>query len=77
MLFGDIETKWLGFQTVLLDLFKIFCPRARSKRPLAKPWLLRHIVVMQKQMKKLYKFAYTFPGALDLLQKKHDNFYTR
>ncbi len=32
-----------------------FCPLARSKRPLAKPWLSRHTVAMQKQKKKLFK----------------------
>ncbi len=26
MLVGDIETKWLGFKTVLLDLVEIFLP---------------------------------------------------
>ncbi len=48
MIVGDIETKVLGFKTVLLDLVEKFCPLARSKRPLAKPWLSRHIVAMQK-----------------------------
>ncbi len=39
MLVGDIETKWLRFKAVLLDLVENFYPLARSKRPLAKPWL--------------------------------------
>ncbi len=55
ILVGDIETKWLGFKAILLDLVEKLCPLARSKRPLAKPWLSRHIVAMQKQKKKLYK----------------------
>ncbi len=70
MLVGDIEIKWLGLKTVLLDLVENVCPLARSKHPLAKPWLSMHIVAMQKQKKKLYKFclAYTFPRSLGLLQ---------
>ncbi len=55
MLFGDIETKWLGFKTVLLDLVEKFCPLARSKRPLAKPWLSRHIVSMERKRKGFIK----------------------
>ncbi len=31
MLFGDIETKWLGFKTVLLDILEKCCPLARSR----------------------------------------------
>ncbi len=46
MLVGDIEAKWLGFKKVLLDLVEKSCPLVRSKRPLAKPWLSRHIVAM-------------------------------
>ncbi len=54
MLVGNIETKWLRFKTALLDLVEKFCPLAGSKRPLAKPWVSRHMVAMQKQKKKLY-----------------------
>ncbi len=39
-LVGDIDTRWLNFKTVLLDLVEKFCPLARSKRPLAMSWLL-------------------------------------
>ncbi len=56
MLVGDIETKWLGFKTILLDLVEKSCTLAQSKRPLAKPWLSGHIVAMQKQNKKLHNF---------------------
>ncbi len=52
---GEIETKWLGFKTALLDLVEKLCPLAQSKRPLAKPWLSRHIVAIQKKKKKLPK----------------------
>ncbi len=51
MLVGDIETKWLRFKAVLLDLIENFFTLARSKRPLAKPWPSRDILVMQKQKK--------------------------
>ncbi len=40
MLVGDIDTRWLTFKTVLLDLVEKFCPLARSKRPLAMSRLL-------------------------------------
>ncbi len=30
MLVGDIDTRWLTFKTVLLDLVEKFCPLARS-----------------------------------------------
>ncbi len=55
MLVGDIETKWIRFKAVLLDLVENFCPLARSKLPLAKPWISRRIIAMQRQKKKLYK----------------------
>ncbi len=42
-------------QAILLGLVEKFCPLARSNRPLAKLWLSRHIVAMQKQKEKLYK----------------------
>ncbi len=61
VLVGDIETKWIGFKMVLLGIVEKFCPLARPKRRIAKPWLSRHI--------KLYKkLACTFPEALSLLQ---------
>ncbi len=78
MLVGDIETKWLGFKMVLLDLVEKFCPLARSKRPAAKPWLSWHIVAMQKQKKKLYKtFLLTRSQEHWACYKNHDRFYTR
>ncbi len=33
MLVGEIEIKWLGLKTVLLDLVENFCPLAQSKHP--------------------------------------------
>ncbi len=62
MLVSDIETKWLGFKTILLELVEKICPLVRSKRPLAKPWLSKHIFAMQKQKKKMdKKFCSHFP----------------
>ncbi len=65
MLVGDIETKWLRFTAVLLDLVQNFCSLARLKRPLPKPWISRGIKAMQKRKKKPFiKIpAYTFPNA--------------
>ncbi len=36
---GDIGARRLRFKIVLLDVAEKFCPLARSKRLLAKPWL--------------------------------------
>ncbi len=55
MVIDDIETKWMLFKAVLQDPVENFCPLARLKRPLAKPWISRRIIAMQKQKKKLYK----------------------
>ncbi len=78
MLVGDSETKWLGFKTVLLDLFETSCPLARPKCPLAKPWLSRHIVAMQKQKKKLYEtFLLTRSQEHWASYKNYDRLYTR
>ncbi len=75
MLVGYIETKWLGFKTVLLDLIEKFCPLARPKPPLAKPWLSRHIVAMQKQKKRLYKkFCLHVPKSTGLATKTTTGF---
>ncbi len=54
MLIGDIETKWLGFKKVLLDLVVNLLPLARPKRSLAKPLSSRHIFVKQTQKKKQF-----------------------
>ncbi len=50
-LVGDVETKWLRFKAILLDLIEQFCPLSRSKRPLAQPWISRRIIAMQKKKK--------------------------
>ncbi len=77
MLVGEIETKWLSFKAVLLDLVEAFCPLARSKRPLAKPWISRRIIAMQKQKKKLYKkFLLTHSQEHWASYKHHDSLYT-
>ncbi len=77
-LVGEIETKWLGFKTVLLDLVEKFYPLARSKRPLAKPWLSRHIITIQKQKKKLYKKCLLTRSQKHwACYKNHDRLYTR
>ncbi len=57
MLVGDIETKWLRFKAVLLDLVENFSPLARSKRPLAKHWISRRILAMQIQKKNCIKHS--------------------
>ncbi len=76
-LVGDIETKWLGFKAVLLDLVQNFCPLARSKRPLSKPWISRGIIAIQKQKKKPFKkFLLTRPQLHWASYKHHDRLYT-
>ncbi len=73
MLVGDIETKWLGFKTVLLDLVVKFCPLARTKRPVARQWLSR-----QKQKKKLYNlFLLARSQEHWAYYKNHDRLYTK
>ncbi len=77
MLVGNIETKWLRFKVVLLDLVKNVCPLAWSKRPLAKPWMSRRIIKMQKQKNQLYtKFLLTRSQEHWASYKHHDRLYT-
>ncbi len=74
---GGIETKWLRFKAVLLDLVENFSPLARSKRPLAKPWISRRIIAMLKQKQKLYKkFLLTRSQEHWASYKHHDRLYT-
>ncbi len=63
MLLGNVGIKWLVFRTVFLELVERFCPLVWPKRRIAKPWLSRHIGVMQKK-----KIACKVPGALGVLQ---------
>ncbi len=75
MLVSDIKTKWLRFNA---DLVEIFCPLARLKRPLAKKWISRRIVVMQKQKKRfLKKFLLTRSQEHWDSNNRPGRFYTR
>ncbi len=66
MLVGDIETKWLRFKAILLDLVENFCNLARSRR----------LITIQKKKKLYKKFLLTRSQEHGASYKHHNRLYT-